>query len=230
MSSIDQFYRSIYRQKQLSKRCSVKKVFRIHKKTPVPKSKACNFIKKETLAKVFSCEFCEISKTIFFHKTPLVAASDRLVVQASSAAMSSSEYQEVWHLWFKFISTWTTCVFFYSGKEVKIKHASTDFCVQCVHLYLGYLYFPAPGPGPQFAFIGSDPQFVFTGPGPQFIFNGPGLKFVFTGPGPRFLFTSLGQSGAWASIYQPCLPNLYLLLLANDFYHRALNLYLPSYL
>ena len=28
--------------------------------------KACNIIKKETLAQVFSCEFCEISKNIFF--------------------------------------------------------------------------------------------------------------------------------------------------------------------
>ena len=27
------------------------------------------------LAQVFSCEFCEIFKNIFFHKTPLVAAS-----------------------------------------------------------------------------------------------------------------------------------------------------------
>ena len=27
---------------------------------------ACNFIKKETLAQVFSCEFCEISKNTFF--------------------------------------------------------------------------------------------------------------------------------------------------------------------
>ena len=26
----------------------------------------CNFIKKETLAQVFSCEFCEISKNAFF--------------------------------------------------------------------------------------------------------------------------------------------------------------------
>ena len=26
---------------------------------------ACNFIKKETLAQVFSCEFCEISKNTF---------------------------------------------------------------------------------------------------------------------------------------------------------------------
>ena len=29
----------------------------------------CNFIKKETLAQVFSCEFCEISKNIFSYRT-----------------------------------------------------------------------------------------------------------------------------------------------------------------
>ena len=36
----------------------------------------CNFIKKEILAQVFYCEFCEISKSTFLHRTPLVAASD----------------------------------------------------------------------------------------------------------------------------------------------------------
>ena len=35
----------------------------------------CNFIKNETLAQVFSCEFCKISKNTFLHKTPLVAPS-----------------------------------------------------------------------------------------------------------------------------------------------------------
>ena len=35
---------------------------------------AFNFIKKETLAQVFSCEFCKISKNTFFNRTPLVAA------------------------------------------------------------------------------------------------------------------------------------------------------------
>ena len=35
-----------------------------------------NFIKKEALAQVFSCEFCEISKNTFFYRTPPVAASD----------------------------------------------------------------------------------------------------------------------------------------------------------
>ena len=32
----------------------------------MPESEACNFIKKETLAQVFSWEFCEISKNTFF--------------------------------------------------------------------------------------------------------------------------------------------------------------------
>ena len=37
-----------------------------------------NFIKKVTLAQVFSCEFCEIFKNTFFHRTPLMEASKNL--------------------------------------------------------------------------------------------------------------------------------------------------------
>ena len=37
---------------------------------------ACNFIKKETLAQVFSSEFCEVSKNTFSYGTPPVAASE----------------------------------------------------------------------------------------------------------------------------------------------------------
>ena len=40
---------------------------------------ACNFIKKEALAQVFSCEFCEIYKKTSYYRTPLVAASDVLI-------------------------------------------------------------------------------------------------------------------------------------------------------
>ena len=36
---------------------------------------ACNFIKKETLAQVFSCEFCKISKNTFFTEHLLATAS-----------------------------------------------------------------------------------------------------------------------------------------------------------
>ena len=32
-------------------------------------------MENETVAQVFSCEFCEISKNAFFYKTPTVAAS-----------------------------------------------------------------------------------------------------------------------------------------------------------
>ena len=38
-------------------KCSMKKVFL---------EISCNFTKKETLALMFSCEFCEISKKTFF--------------------------------------------------------------------------------------------------------------------------------------------------------------------
>ena len=37
---------------------------------------ACNFTKKDTLAQVFSCEFCETFKSIFSYWTPPVAASE----------------------------------------------------------------------------------------------------------------------------------------------------------
>ena len=40
--------------------------------------KACNFIKKEALAQVFYCEFCEISMNTFFYRTPPAAGSDYL--------------------------------------------------------------------------------------------------------------------------------------------------------
>ena len=55
-------------------RCSIKKVFlKISQKFTGKHlcqslffNKVCNFIKKETLAKAFSCEFCETFKNTFF--------------------------------------------------------------------------------------------------------------------------------------------------------------------
>ena len=35
----------------------------------------CNFIKEETLAQVFSYEFCKIYKNAFYYRIPLVAVS-----------------------------------------------------------------------------------------------------------------------------------------------------------
>ena len=43
--------------------------------TSVTSGQACNFIEKETLAQVFSCEFCEISKNTFSNRIPPVPAS-----------------------------------------------------------------------------------------------------------------------------------------------------------
>ena len=67
-------------------RCSVKKVFleisqNLQEKTCARVSfliklpKSCNFNKKETLPRVFSSEFCEISKITFSYRTPPVSAS-----------------------------------------------------------------------------------------------------------------------------------------------------------
>ena len=38
----------------------------------------CQSLKKETLAQVFSCEFCEISTTTFSYRTPPVTPSEYL--------------------------------------------------------------------------------------------------------------------------------------------------------
>ena len=43
-----------------------------------------NFIKKETLAQVFSCEFCETFQETYFYRTSLVAASVLISVTFSS--------------------------------------------------------------------------------------------------------------------------------------------------
>ena len=41
----------------------------------------CHLIEKDTLAQVFSCEFREISKDTFFHRTRPVAASETTTVK-----------------------------------------------------------------------------------------------------------------------------------------------------
>ena len=67
------------KRKAVAQRCSIKKVLleisqnsqentcaRVSFLIKLHKGLACNFIKKETLAQVFSCEFCQISKNTFF--------------------------------------------------------------------------------------------------------------------------------------------------------------------
>ena len=78
------------------KRCSWK-FLKIHRKTAMPqplfykavlqicfiKPQACNFIKKETLALVFSYEFCEISQNSFFTEHLWTTASVKTYFQFS---------------------------------------------------------------------------------------------------------------------------------------------------
>ena len=53
-------------------------------KSQKSQASVCNFIKKETLAEVFSCQFCEIFKNIFSYRTSPVAA----FLNASTATMT----------------------------------------------------------------------------------------------------------------------------------------------
>ena len=60
----------------VAQRCSVKKVFLgILQNSQENTCVRVNFIKKETLAQVSSCEFCKIYKNTFFHRTLPMAAS-----------------------------------------------------------------------------------------------------------------------------------------------------------
>ena len=47
---------------------------------------ACNFIKKETVTQVFSCEFCENFKNKLFFRTILVAASENVYSNSKKAS------------------------------------------------------------------------------------------------------------------------------------------------
>ena len=53
-------------------------------------TEAGNFIKKETLAQVLSCEFCEVSKKTFSYRTPPVAASE--IPNASNNLLKTNKF------------------------------------------------------------------------------------------------------------------------------------------
>ena len=59
------------------RRCSVKKVFLKILLNFQENTQACNFIKKETLTQVLSCEFCEISKNTSSYSTPPMSPSGK---------------------------------------------------------------------------------------------------------------------------------------------------------
>ena len=79
----DKSKNTLHKNRSSHRRCSVRKMFLEMSQNSQENTcarvsfliKACNFIKKEALAQVFSCKFCEILKNTFLYRTPLVAAS-----------------------------------------------------------------------------------------------------------------------------------------------------------
>ena len=67
-----------------------------------PQALACNFIKKETLAQVFSCEFWEISKNTFLQNT----SGQLLPLRVSKAHCLLAS--KINHLFLKVIQIWTS--------------------------------------------------------------------------------------------------------------------------
>ena len=95
----------MYLTKAVAQRCSVKKLFLDISQNSQGKTCArvsffkklqdepCNFIKKETPARVFSCEFCEISKNNLHYRTHPVAASDLNSVSRTAQIKESVKKQ-----------------------------------------------------------------------------------------------------------------------------------------
>ena len=59
------------------------------------RSETCNFIKKETLAQVFSCEFCEISKNTFFTEPLWATASVTYNYEEKSTTKTENTGEEI---------------------------------------------------------------------------------------------------------------------------------------
>ena len=81
--NIENIMKDLSQNRSSHQRCS-SKFRKIHRKTLAQESlfnkvaglRPATLFKKETLAQVFSCEFCEILKNTFFDRTSLVAASE----------------------------------------------------------------------------------------------------------------------------------------------------------
>ena len=85
-----------YTTEAVFQRCSVEKVFlEISQNSQENTFARFSFsikLQAETLSQVFFCEFCEISESTFFHRTPLVAASNtRLNTMESTIKLITSD-------------------------------------------------------------------------------------------------------------------------------------------
>ena len=85
------------------------------------KALACNFIKKETLAQMLCCEYCEISKNTFFYRTPLLAASkERKATKSILNLLLVNLLENFEHSWLR-TQHLPRMVKMYDGEEVEIK-------------------------------------------------------------------------------------------------------------
>ena len=71
--------------------------------------KAGKFIKKGSLAQVFSCEFCEISKNIIFIEHLRTTASGRVIYKLINTSTFTSTSNSHQHSGGKLLRCWITC-------------------------------------------------------------------------------------------------------------------------
>ena len=113
-------------------------------------AQACNFIKKETLARVFSCEVCKISKNIYFHRTPLVTVSifprcyvakQFLEITYFTDILSLEKFSKNLHGNLKLIFLFSTLfVHFKIGYRQSLYYSTQNFFLLFMNLTLQSLY------------------------------------------------------------------------------------------
>ena len=100
-----------------SRRCSLRCSQNLQENT-------CNFIKKEALAQVFSCEVYENFKKTFLHRTPPVAAS------WFWSELNMKLFEEIWYIF------WRTSSFLLNVKFSSISFPCTAETEDCLNLRL----------------------------------------------------------------------------------------------
>ena len=90
--------------------------------------KTCNFIKRESLAQVFSCEFCEISKNTFVYRTAPGVASARIFLQGKNTFCNLCSLSKVTSGYFSSVKCPDS---FTSSSEYRCRN---DFCIDRKYL------------------------------------------------------------------------------------------------
>ena len=107
---------------------------------PLTVSRASNFIEKETLAQVFSCEFCEISKNTFFTEHFWATAS--IINKISPFADLRHGLKHIFYIsCFLDNLLLLTQHYLYLSSPFGRRSGYTHFCCSLVHLYSSYVFF-----------------------------------------------------------------------------------------